>query len=405
MPSLLNDGPFAGFASPSSNTTYTPNQFFDVCLPHRSRGCVRIVAYMLRRTLGWSDEHGNPVHERFSISYDDLIHHAGVSRDMIRGSLDEAMEYGFIQCLRKPSANRSGVRGVSGLYELRWDERSDYVKDPRQFRGFFAGEGNRTYIPNQFFDIVVRQETLMAIKVVGTVARFSIGFTTKWGHRRQHASLSLTDIQRYAKVGNRKKLSETLADAAEKQYIVRVEPGYFDAKGGVASRAAVYSLRWLNSNADSINGRKWIPDQHDTIERSENVTGHSQKPIPEGRSEKDTGIQITGETNNNPKQHVNADTVTDDAAAACCLTLTREGFDPATATRLAKAYSIERVLNQIEWLPMRGPAKNRLGLLRRAIEQNYPKPDAIPRQYRRPDWEQPDDPRKQLAYKLTLKPR
>ena len=52
--------PFTGFALPTSNTTYTPNQFFDVCLPHYPRGVVRLVAFMIRKTLGWCDEHGHP---------------------------------------------------------------------------------------------------------------------------------------------------------------------------------------------------------------------------------------------------------------------------------------------------------------------------------------------------------
>ena len=46
---------FRGFELPWSNTTYTPNQFFDVCLPHCSRGAIRVVAYIIRRTLGWCD--------------------------------------------------------------------------------------------------------------------------------------------------------------------------------------------------------------------------------------------------------------------------------------------------------------------------------------------------------------
>lgn len=43
---------FHNFKPPTSNTTYTPNQFFDVVIPHFSRGVVRIVAYLLRKTLG-----------------------------------------------------------------------------------------------------------------------------------------------------------------------------------------------------------------------------------------------------------------------------------------------------------------------------------------------------------------
>ena len=70
---------FQGFHPPTSNTTYTPNQFFDVCLPHYSRGVVRLVSYMLRKVLGWSDKHGNPQSEKVLISYRDIERNAGVS--------------------------------------------------------------------------------------------------------------------------------------------------------------------------------------------------------------------------------------------------------------------------------------------------------------------------------------
>lgn len=57
---------------------------------------------------------------------------------------------------------------MSGLYELKWDEAPEYIKDSKAFRGFFAGEGHRTYIPNQFFDVVVPTRSLAVLKVVGS---------------------------------------------------------------------------------------------------------------------------------------------------------------------------------------------------------------------------------------------
>src|SRR5205807_2523833 len=80
---------FSGFALPTSNTTYTPNQFFDVCLPHSSRGCVRLVSLMIRKTLGWCDEHGRPQQEQIRLSYADF-EAAGISRAMIKAAAAEA---------------------------------------------------------------------------------------------------------------------------------------------------------------------------------------------------------------------------------------------------------------------------------------------------------------------------
>ncbi len=87
---------FPGFAAPTSNTTFTPNQFFDVCLRFQSRGVVRLVAYLIRQTLGWCDANGQPLHERVPVSYRELVEKAGISRGLIRRSLDEAIVGGFI---------------------------------------------------------------------------------------------------------------------------------------------------------------------------------------------------------------------------------------------------------------------------------------------------------------------
>jgi hypothetical protein len=118
---------------------------------YHSRGVVRLVSYLIRKTLGWCDADGNPQEQHIRASYQELITRAGISREMIRGAIDEAIAGNFIVCSRKPEAKKSGGAGVSGLYELKWDERPEYVKDPEKFKGFFSADGNRTYIPNQFF--------------------------------------------------------------------------------------------------------------------------------------------------------------------------------------------------------------------------------------------------------------
>jgi hypothetical protein len=77
---------FEGFAPLQSNTTYCPNQFFDVVLPHFSRGVVRLVGYFIYRTFAWSDRDGRPMSEQHKISYRELIEKSGHQSRGAQGS-------------------------------------------------------------------------------------------------------------------------------------------------------------------------------------------------------------------------------------------------------------------------------------------------------------------------------
>lgn len=55
--------------------------------------------------------------------------------------------------------------------------------------------------------------------------------------------------------------------------------------------------------------------------------------------------------------------------------LRKEGFDDRTARRLAARHPLEVIQRQIQWLAQRVAHRNRLGFLRRAIEQDWPKPE------------------------------
>jgi len=364
--------PFAGFVLPTSNTTYTPNQFFDVCLPHSSRGTLRLVAYMIRKTLGWCDANGHPQAERHLVSWSDF-ESAGVSREMIRSAIDEAVDRRFIQCVRPAREQKAGQCAISGLYELRWDERGGYVKDPDVFQGFFAGEGNRTYIPNQFFDVLVPREPLAVVKVVGSVIRLSIGFQNKWGHRRTHVSLSYQHIQNYSHLRDRKSLSGAIRTALASNYIQRVEEGFFDPDAGRLSKAAVYAVKWLNATADPLNGQKTPPGIQTPETRSENPTGHGQKSPTSERSENPTGIEIK-QRNKTLKQQAGPSTSSGPPAVETFERLKAEGFDDTAAQVIAKRYPPEQINRQIRWIDDRRIKANRLGMLRAAIDQDWSEP-------------------------------
>jgi hypothetical protein len=411
------DAPFQGYPAPSSNTTYCPNQFFDVVLPHSSRGVVRLVGYMLRRVLGWSDADGRPQEPTVTFSWSELEKNAGIGNSAIRAALDAASAARFLRCLRPGRAHAPGQVAVPARYELRWDDRGEYLTDPNAFQGFYAGNGNLTYIPNAFFDHTLKTEPLAVIRVVGAILRNTIGWQTHYGLRRQRIAMSFTELQRRTQL-SRQALNEALQQAIAHQHLLRLEAGYFDPEAGRTSRAATYGLKWRDSGpaassppltGEQVPLREPAPagvsvrkaDRRVTGDRSENWTGQRSENWTGGsvqnldrersetvtgeRSEKQTGLEITDPNNTPEKQQQPSRGSPPSLAAvgvpggeeqpAVAISLLRaQGFDPETAARLAAQHPVAQIWRQCEWLPRRRAQKNRLGLLRRAIEQDWPEP-------------------------------
>lgn len=383
----LSPGRFSGFSPLQSNVTYTPNQFFDVVLRYASRPTVRIVSYMLRKTLGWCDEYGNPQDEEITVSYSNLMEHANVGRSTIRSALDEAVEYCFLNCLRDGKHNRTNASAVSAVYDICWDEETRYTGNLREFNGFYArDDANRTYVPNQFFDFIVRNEPLSVIKVVGAIIRNTIGYSTKAGFRRQFVRKSFDELI-WATRLTRKHLNNALQTAIAKNYICRIETGYFDKNGGRLSRASVYAVSWAreqdrcrNQSGNSISadqpqkvveisGSKRIPDH-----RIEKDTRSGSKRIPGKRIEKDTDneIKFKNKTSIN-QQHAVA--VESDYFKSFKL-LISEGITESKAAALSQKFPYSEIKNQRDWLDHRTITRSRTGLLIKAIENRLPPPEA-----------------------------
>lgn len=399
---------FSGYAPPTSSTTYTPNQFFDVVLPRASRGCLRLVAYLVRKTLGWSDEHGNPQNPEATVSYRELIENAGIGRGRIKEAIQEATENRYINCLRFGQPHRAGEEGFSALYSLRWDERESYVTDPDEFDGFFAGNGNLTHIPNGFFDYTIPTEPLALVKVVGVIIRNTIGFQTKYGFRRQQVELSFSDIMRKAGIASRSTVNIALKEAVEKNHICKVSEGYFDPRAGAESVAATYGIKWIDQDDTpprkavvefkSPNGSEIEPGdrfqnrtgKNGTVPKSNrgdgskiepaNGTGIEPGTVPKSNQEgfrNRTDIKTT-RLNNLPKQQQQ---VEGDAVAVgsqellSARMLIEAGFDFEAAASLASKHPLETIRRQLEWLPRRKATRNVLGLLRKAIEEDWQEPE------------------------------
>lgn len=422
---------FTGYSPPTSSTTYTPNQFFDVVLPHASRGCLRLVAYLIRKTLGWSDEEGNPQNPEAYVSYRELIERAGISRGAIKEAIEEALRMRFIQCLRFGQPHRPNEEGFSALYSLKWDEREVYIADPEEFDGFFAGNGNLTHIPNDFFDYTIPNEPLAVIQVIGVIIRNTIGWQSKHGMRRQRIELSFSDIMRRTGIGSRTTVSNALKSAVDGCHIRRVEHGVFDPNAGAQSKATVYAIRWTDERDDKTrsdfeqpslfepeNGdgsksgpgnqsKKWTDkasvqkvDRSSTVQNLDWENGSKSGPadgietgpatvqeVDSNGFKKRTDIKTTSINNTSKQQQTEPGAVVGGSASLALLIgkLMAEGIEGATAARLVDTFSAEQIERQLEWLSLREVKSSRTGFLIRAIERDMPRP-GVQTSERSPAW-------------------
>lgn len=387
---------FTGFKSPTSSTTYTPNQFFDVVLPHASRGCLRLVAYLIRKTLGWSDEHGNPQNPNAHVTYRELIENAGISRGAIKEAITEAMDKRFIDCLRFGQPHKAGEEGFSALYSLRWDEREEYVTSLPEFNGFFAGNGNLTHIPNQFFDYLVPREALAVVRVVGVIIRHTIGFQTRFGFRRQHVEMSFSEIMKRTGIASSSTVSTALKAAVDGRYICKVSEGFFDPDAGVASKATTFGVNWEDSpqiEPNSANGSKIEAGDRsnnrsgvlETVQKSKRDNGSEIEADKRPKTEAETVQESKREAfknrsdikttnlNNLPKQQ-QTDVGVGEVKSLSLLVqkLMAVGIDGTKASELVEQFDADRIERQLKALHSRKVKSSVTGFLIRAIERDIP---------------------------------
>jgi hypothetical protein len=403
---------FPGFPDFRANVTFVPIQFFTVVVPRCSRGTVRIVGYALRKVLGWVDEHGNPTREQLRFSYRELTAKAGVSRDCIADALREATERRCLRCVQTAEPDRAGLPGQSGVYELCWDQDGPYTDRPADFKGFYYPEAvviqereqgmvvsrpkaARKNIPNAFFDYLLPKERLSVIRVVAALLFYSI----QWGpggERKVPVSRSITELCRLTGM-SRHHVHGAVMAACQSGYIEQIDHGCFDPCAGKESRAATYGIRWAKpirverapepQEAPSGQVGEGEREQRQTETRNVEPVGKSERDRSEKvngeRSKMVNGIRVKRELKNDQSTAKGSDPAA--ATSALCPEpfavansgldfLLEAGFDKVTAAMLARRNATEVIQRQIEWLPYRTANRNRLGLLRRAIEEDWPKP-------------------------------
>ena len=411
---------FSGYPAPISNYTYTPNQFFDVILPHYSRGAVRLCAYMIRQALGWCGTLGNPQEGRdIAISQKIGMLEANVGREAIGPAIKELIEGRVIVCVREPLL--SGPRSErAGLYALRWDTRpmsnpeGAYITTLDEFDGFYddGNSGCMTRVPDVYLDYTVSQEPLSTSKVIGCILRNTIGYQTGRGIRRIHVQYSQKDIMERMQISSKEVISEALRSAVDEGHLVEI-PGYFDPNGGAESRAAVYAIRWEDGWGGSLlkpdetmvakttasTSKNYSEDENtaDNANLSENRGGNYQLTYRKtgAATRRKTGAVnlsenrggINKEENNKeitlikqqqrnsptPSSSSNSEPDVDVFVAAALIAF---GFDAKTAEELALAHPADVIQAQLEYFQFRTKASNPQGMLRRAIEGNWAPPPA-----------------------------
>ena len=385
---------FAGFPDFRSNVTFVPIQFFTVAIPHSSRGAVRVVGYVLRKLLGWVDAQGNPKQEQLRFTYDELVQAAGVSRNLVAEVLAEVQAGHFLRCIRPVSGHRARRQTREGVFELCWDTAEDHcTHKPKDFRGFCypaavvveeqegtrlvrRPKASRKNIPNAFFDVLLPRERLSVIRVVGALLFYSI----QWGpagERKVPVSRSITELSRLTGF-SRHHVHAAVVTARQRGYIEQVDAGCFDEAAGRASRPATYGIRWAAAESPAATSEdRQLPKkvngaqaQHRKSELPRKVNGGLPKMV--------NGINIKEELKT-PKTTTPVPAAPVVASPAVAVAsgfdlLVQAGFEEDTARQLASRRSREIIQRQLEWLPLRSAKHNRLGLLRRAIELNWSKP-------------------------------
>lgn len=388
---------FLGFHPPTSNVTGTPNQLFDVLMPRCSGPAFKVLCYMIRRTLGWTDAFGNPQEEQLSITHSQISAKAGVSSAHIRVALQELIALHAIECLREPQPSTKGATPVVGLYQLKWDPRGEYLTDPKKFRGFFDGEGYFTYIPNQYFDDIVPSENFALTKTVGVIARYSIGYKSQRGTRRRFTRASLSFVQQHASI-SRPTAWTALKDGVDKNYLIRFSEGVY-AYDKTAQVAATYGLKWLDKDGldyslhsgDSLG----VPSKFNQAPSEFNQGGSAFEiepgafqielgghlpNLPRRASQTSPETRLPNLTNIKTlsKKHSLKQQPTGEAGPVAVVNelaslLTEQGLSGKESKLLAKEHPADVIRQQIEWLPLRNP-RNKPGMLRQAIKENWEAP-------------------------------
>lgn len=357
--------PFTGFERFDSNFIICPNQYFDLCVTKFAVNPVRFVGYMILQQLRWRDSKGQPTVKQIRVRSSQLVKEGGVSSTQLSLARDEAVNANFVHCNTKPTAKLKGTPSRIGEYVL---ARSDqFTNELESFTGFYSGKGQFTATPIQFFTEILPHETLAVIRVIAAIIRFTIGFEADHGGRVLEEHLSYSQLKAYTGIKSDSTLCTAIKRGSDQGYIV-VEAGSFNDKA-----KSLYRLNWLAVEASKQNSPK--------IEARENTT----RTVPKSKSEQSQNrsdiapkIEAQNQSQNRSLYKKQKQNISKQQPVAehseLHLALVNIGFESAVANSLINNHPATIIQTQLKWIGGRRVDRNALGLLRKAIEENWSAP-------------------------------
>jgi hypothetical protein len=201
-------------------------------------------------------------------------------------------------------------------------------------------------------------ERLCIIKVVGAVTRHTVGYANQFGTgRRFVTSLPVEYIKKYANIKDQRAACDAVSASEKCGYVVCVERGRFHHSRN-ERKPSSYGLRWLMQAKRSNNGSKNPP-----ADQFKKTTSRKTRLVLSKQQQEMYVVDVAAVENAKGFQ-----------------LLIDEGFDENTANCLAALRSESEIAVQIAWIDLRNPRENRLGMLRKAIEQQWAEPDAAKKQ-------------------------
>ncbi len=362
---------FGGFEYPDANCIFCPNQLFDLALSSLSTVHEwRLLCYVIHETLSTLDRNGVPVRQDIEISRNELHREARIGRQEITATIDSLVRLGFFAHVSEPVPNSNTGKGKARTFRLAWDlPAASYTKNLDYFHGFFAGEGNRTAIPKDFFTKVVPFENHACNKIVGAVLRHTVGFQNQFGGRVEEAPLSFEFIKQFTNIRSDSTINDALKHSIERKYIERTKSGTFSFDPAMRS-PSFYTVYWLK-------GTKSVVPQGDEIRSSKSGQNPKQQGDENPSSNYKNSVAATGDE---IRSNINLPILkqqTEVVDQKCLQLLLAEGFKKTAALQIVKQADSKVIENQIASYQYWKSTGKGLGFLRKAIAENWDEPEHL----------------------------